>query len=288
MKAALECIPCFVRQAMEAVEMSAIDVARKERLLRQLLRDISDADWNVMPVVISQRLQRLVREETGQADPYRSLKDQMNRMALGLLPALAETARRHQDAREAVVRLAIAGNLLDAGSKSRIALEDLSGHLDAVWDRPLVGSVAELFKAADEARSILYLADNAGEIVFDRLLIEALPTGKITVAVRGFPVINDATLEDARTAGISELVTVISNGSDAPGTLLEECSEEFRHRYNQADLIISKGQGNYETLSGSSRPVFFLLTVKCPMIGTNIGAPVGALVVKRNVDGVKL
>ena len=288
MKAALECIPCFVRQSVEAVEMSVIDDAGKERLLRQLLREISEADWNVMPVVISQRLQRLVRAETGQADPYRALKDQMNRMALDLLPALAETARRHPDSREAVVRLAIAGNLLDAGSKSRIALEDLSGHLDAVWDRPLVGSVAELFKAADAARSILYLADNAGEIVFDRLLIEALPTGKITVAVRGFPVINDATLEDARTAGISELVPVISNGSDAPGTLLEECSEEFRHRFNQVDLIISKGQGNYETLSSSSRSVFFLLTVKCPLIGANIGAPVGALVVKRNVDGVKL
>jgi hypothetical protein len=288
MKAALECIPCFVRQSVEAVEMSAIDDAGKERLLRQLLREISDADWNVMPVTISQRLQRLVREATGQADPYRLLKDQMNRIALDLLPALAETARRHPDHREAVVRLAIAGNLLDAGSKSRIALEDLACHLDAVWDRPLVGSVAELFKAAEAARSILYLADNAGEIVFDRLLIEALPTGKITVAVRGFPVINDATLEDARIAGISELVPVIANGSDAPGTLIEECSDEFRRWFNQADLIISKGQGNYETLSGWGRPVFFLLTVKCPMIATDIGAPVGALVVKRNGNVVNL
>ncbi len=281
MKTALECIPCFVRQAMEAIEMSVNDVSQKKRLLRHVLREISIADWTVMPVVIAQRLQRLVREETGQGDPYRIVKDQMNQMALDLLPALAESARCHQDSREAVVRLAIAGNLLDSGSKSRIALEDLSGHLDAVWDRPLVGSVAELFEAAAEARTILYLADNAGEIVFDRLLIEALPIEKIRVAVRGFPVINDATLEDARTAGISQIVPVISNGSDAPGTLIDECSGEFRHWYNQADMIISKGQGNYETLSGSGKPVFFLLTVKCPMIAADIGAPVGALVVKR-------
>ena len=281
MNTALECIPCLVRQAVEAVEMSATDSVLKERLLRRLLREIADADWNVMPVAISQRLQRLVREETGKADLYRLLKDQMNRIALELLPALAETAARHSNRSEAVVRLAIAGNLLDAGSKSRIALEDLSQHLDEVWDRPLVGDVAGLFDAADKARSILYLADNAGEIVFDRLLIEALPLEKVRVAVRGFPVINDATLEDARVAGISELVPVISNGSDAPGTLLEECSREFRDWYNQADLIISKGQGNYETLSGSDRPLFFLLTVKCPMIGEDIGAPVGALVVKR-------
>ena len=282
MNTALECIPCLVRQAVEAVEMSATDSVLKERLLRRLLREIADADWNVMPVAISQRLQRLVREETGQADPYRLLKDQMNRIALDLLPALAETARHHPNPREAVVRLAIAGNLLDAGSKSRIALEDLSDHLDAVWDRPLVGSVAELFKAADEARSILYLADNAGEIVFDRLLIEALPIAKVRVAVRGYPVINDATLEDAQTAGIYNLVPVITNGSDAPGTLIDECSDEFRHWFNQADLIISKGQGNYETLSGSGRPILFLLTVKCPIIAADIGAPVGALVVKRD------
>lgn len=262
--------------------MSGLDGESKERLLRLLLHELSSTDWAVMPVVISQRLQRMVRKETGLADPYRALKDQMNRIALELLPALAETAARHSNRSEAVVRLAIAGNLLDAGSKSRIALEDLSQHLDEVWDRPLVGDVAGLFDAADKARSILYLADNAGEIVFDRLLIEALPLEKVRVAVRGFPVINDATLEDAQAAGISKLVPVITNGSDAPGTLIEECSEEFRNLFNQADLIISKGQGNYETLSGSGRPIFFLLTVKCPMIAADIGAAVGALVVKRD------
>ena len=281
MKTALECIPCFVRQAMEAVEMSATDDLQSEQLLRRLLHEIADADWAVMPVTIAQRVQRLVRDETGKADPYRPLKDRMNRIALDLLPALAKGARQHADPREAVVRLAIAGNLLDAGSKVRLAPEDLSTRLNTVWDMPLVGSVTDLFRAADDARCILYLADNAGEIVFDRLLIEALPVEKITVVVRGAPVINDATLEDAETAGIPQIVPVISNGSDAPGTLVEECSEEFRDLFNRADLIISKGQGNYETLSDTPRKVFFLLTVKCPLIAADIGAPVGALVVKH-------
>ncbi len=281
MKTALECIPCFVRQAAEAVEMSAGDGLRKECLLRRLLRDIAAADWSVMPVTIAQRIQRRVREETGQADPYHLLKGRMNRIALDLLPALTDTARRQPDPREAVVRLAIAGNLLDAGSKTRLAPEDMSAHLHAIWDRLLVGSVADLFHAAQAARRILYLADNAGEIVFDRLLIETLPVEKITVAVRGFPVINDATLEDAETAGILRLVPVISNGSDAPGTVVEECSEEFCACFNGADLIIAKGQGNYETLSNTDKNVFFLLTVKCPLIAADIGAPVGALVIKN-------
>jgi uncharacterized protein with ATP-grasp and redox domains len=140
-------------------------------------------------------------------------------------------------------------------------------------------------KCADNR--ILYLADNAGEIVFDRLLIKALPMEKITVAVRGAPVINDATLEDAETAGIRGIVPVIVNGSDAPGTLVKECSDEFRRAFDHADLIVSKGQGNYETLSGTTKAVFFLLTVKCPIIGADIGAPVGSLVIKHGKNGRK-
>ena len=281
MNTALECIPCFVRQAAEAVEMCAMANPRRERLLRRLLCEIADVDWDVMPVVIAQRLQRIIRAETGVADPYRVLKERMNRIALDLLPALMDAARSQSDPREAVVRLAIAGNLLDAGSKMRLAPEDMSARLHAIWDLSLVGKVEDLFRAANTARRILYLADNAGEIVFDRLLIEALPVEKITVAVRGVPVINDATLEDAKTAGIPEIVPVISNGSDAPGTLVEECSEEFRSCFNNADLIIAKGQGNYETLSEANKNIFFLLTVKCPLIAADIGASVGELIVHR-------
>ncbi len=282
---ALECIPCFVRQAAEAVEMSAVDTTLKERLLRRLLREIADADWAVMPVTIAQRIQRAVREEAGQADPYRELKDRMNRIALDLLPALTDSARRRPDPREAVVRLAIAGNLLDAGSKLRLAPEDLPARLNGIWDMPLVGSVADLFRAAINARHILYLADNAGEIVFDRLLIEALPIEKVTVAVRGSPVINDATMEDAEMAGIPNIVPVISNGSDAPGTLVEECSQEFRDVFNRADLILAKGQGNYETLSETNKRIFFLLSVKCPLIAAEIGATVGDLIVHQRARG---
>ena len=281
MNTALECIPCFVRQAAEAVEMCAVDNPRRERLLRRLLCEIADADWAVMPVVIAQRLQRIIRAETGVADPYRALKNRMNHIALELMPALIEAVRRHADPHEAVVRIAIAGNLLDAGSKTRLAPEDMPARLHAIWDLSLVGNVEDLFHAANAARRILYLADNAGEIVFDRLLIEALPAEKITVAVRGVPVINDATMEDAKTAGIPEIAPVISNGSDAPGTVVEECSEEFRSCFNGADLIIAKGQGNYETLSDANKNIFFLLTVKCPLIAADIGASVGELIVHQ-------
>ena len=281
MQTAIECIPCFVRQAAEAVALCEPDSGRRERLLRRVLGEIAEADWGVMPVTIAQQIQRVVRSEAGQADPYRSVKDRMNRAALDLLPALVADARRQPDPREALVRLAIAGNLLDSGAKTGISVAELPGILQTIHTRPLVGSVEDLFRASGAAQCILYLADNAGEIVFDRLLIEALPAEKITVAVRGTPVINDATMEDAETAGIPEIAPVISNGSDAPGTILAECSEDFRYWYDRADLVIAKGQGNYETLSDTRKNVFFLLTVKCPLIAANIGAPVGSMVICR-------
>ncbi len=277
---ALECIPCFLRQAMEAAALTDLDPIRSKRLLKRILCDVARADWSVMPVSIAQRVQRWVREETGQIDPYRTLKDRMNRTALALLPDLAETVHSQPDPREAVARLAIAGNLLDAGSKTRLDIDDLAKHMNTIWDAPLDGNTTDLFNAAEAAHCILYLADNAGEIVFDRLLIEALPAEKITVAVRGAPVINDATIEDADTAGIPEIAPVIGNGSDAPGTLLDECSDEFKYWFERADLIIAKGQGNYETLADTDHAIYFLLTVKCPLIGAAVNSQVGTLVAK--------
>ena len=126
----------------------------------------------------------------------------------------------------------------------------------------------------------LYLADNAGEIVFDRLLIERLPAEKVTLAVRGGAVLNDATLIDAENTGITELVEVIRNGSDAPGTILEDCSEEFKRCFAAADLIVAKGQGNYESLSHFKKKIYFLLTVKCSVVAQDLKCCVNDLVLQ--------
>jgi uncharacterized protein with ATP-grasp and redox domains len=140
----------------------------------------------------------------------------------------------------------------------------------------LRGDIEAFRKRAASAADILYLADNAGEIVLDRLLIESLGPERVTVAVRGHPVINDATLEDARTAGLTDLVTVLANGSATPGTVLDGCSDEFRQRFERADLVISKGQGNYETLNEVARDIFFLFKVKCPVVAKMTRLPLGA------------
>ena len=281
MKTVIECIPCFARQAAEAVSMAIEDPARQEFLLRTLLREITETSWDGSPPVMGQRLHRIIRTITGHRDPYREVKARMNRMARELLPALRQAMAAQPDQHEAAVRIAIGGNLLDAGAKTQIAAEDLPRHMNTIWTQPLRGEVDELFEAAARAHCILYLADNAGEIFFDRILIEALPTEKVTVFVRGAPVINDATMEDAIAAGLPDITPVFDNGSDAPGTILEDCSGEFQKWFERADLVIAKGQGNYETLSDTTKPIFFLFTVKCPIIAARIGEPVGSLVVSR-------
>lgn len=292
MKTSLDCIPCFVRQAAEAIEQTMPtgtttgSTARQEDMLRKILHDISLADWQGSPPLMAQRIHRIIRRELNWCDPYQAIKARMNSAAKQLLPRLRDAINDQPDAQEAVIRVAIGGNLLDAGAKIRIEVDDLPEHMNAIWTQPLHGDIQAFFEAAKGAQKIIYLTDNAGEIFFDRVLIEALEAqqaGRVTVYVRGAPVINDATRDDAIAAGITKLVPVFDNGSDAPGTLLEDCSEEFRTAFAQADMIIAKGQGNYESLSDSTRPIHFLFVVKCPVIAAHVGAPVGTLVIDQAI-----
>jgi len=280
MKSQLDCIPCFTRQALDAVSLVVEDPAQRETLLRRLLQEISKATWQESPPAMGQRIHRIIRKELDCLDPYHEVKGHMNQMAANLMPALRKQIQNHPDPREAAVRVAIGGNLLDTGAKTQIAAHELPAHLESIWTKPLHGSFEDLFQAVERAPSILYLADNAGEIFFDRLLIEQLPAEKTTLVMRGSPVLNDATLEDAELVGLPELVPVMDNGSDAPGTILDDCSDAFRRRFAEADLIIAKGQGNYETLSDVNKQIFFLFTVKCPLIAEHVKEPVGSLVVK--------
>jgi damage-control phosphatase, subfamily I len=154
----------------------------------------------------------------------------------------------------------------------------------AMWkvlSEPFHGIAEDLRSAAETADKILYLADNAGELVFDWPLIEQLGPEHVTVAVRGHAVLNDATLEDAKAAGLDQWVEVVGNGSDAPGTVLEDCSPSFQRRFHEADLIIAKGPGNFEALSDEPAKIFFLFKVRCSVISGRIGLPIGTHVLLR-------
>jgi hypothetical protein len=277
----VDCIPCFIRQTLDASRKVTDDPAIHEQIMRDVLRWMSEMDMSQSPPALAQRIHRRLRELTGVADPYRQEKDSHNQMALTLLPGLRGQVAASDDPLMTAAHFAIAGNIIDLGAKSGLDENEIHDALQHATEKPLEGDLAAFRDEAAKAATILYLADNCGEIVFDTLLIEQLGPHRITVAVRGMPIINDATLEDAVTAGLDRIVPIIGNGSDAPGTLLDDCSAEFRDAFESADLILSKGQGNFETLSHCGKNIFFLLKVKCPVVAESAGRPVGSHVLRH-------
>ena len=278
MKTNLDCVPCLLRQVREAIAFSGVETDAGLEMLRQVLRLMAQFDWTLPPPVLGQQLHRRIRQLTGNRDPYASVKELMNQRADELYPPWHQLFCDTHPPLEAAVRLAIVGNLLDVGAMTQLDAAAVRGAFEDALSAPLRGSVQEFAQAIRDACSILYLADNAGEIVFDRDLLAQLPIGNFVVAVRGHPVLNDATIEDARRAGLNELCEILSNGSDAPGTILEDCSPEFRAQFAVADLIIAKGQGNYESLAGTDKHIFFLLKIKCDVLSQDLGWPRGSLV----------
>jgi damage-control phosphatase, subfamily I len=176
-------------------------------------------------------------------------------------------------------RLAIAGNVIDMGSNGNLTEAEVRQSLSKALTEPFFGEEERFVQAIAQAKSVLYLADNAGEIAFDKLLVEQIikqvSQERVTLVVRGAPVLNDATMIDVHTVGIDQIVEAIANGSDAPGTILNDCSEDFRRRFAEADLIIAKGQGNFETLSNNPSNIFFLFKVKCAVIANLVNQPLG-------------
>jgi len=283
MRTYFDCIPCFVRQALDSARLITDDEQIHEQVLRGVLRLASKMDLRQSPPAMAQKIHRMIRKLTGVEDPYLQTKDRFNQLALKMYPELREQVRASTDPLETAVRLAIAGNIIDLGVKTSIKEPDIEEIINNSLTADFDDKALEDFRnATKQAEKILYLADNAGELVFDRLLIEQLPCEKVTVVVKGRPVINDATMEDAELAGLTDIVTVIDNGSDAPGTILESCSEAFRRRFDESDLVIAKGQGNYETLSDVDKEVFFILRAKCPVIAQHLGCEIGQMILRRS------
>jgi damage-control phosphatase, subfamily I len=280
-KTDLECLPCFFGQITRTLNHAGVNGDRGRSIARRAGTIVADASLDDVPARTTTLIHRLLRKESG-VDPYHEVKTTYNRIALELLPELVRLAAEMPDRLEGGVRAAIAGNVIDFGIYDHIDLQRSikeSFHLELS-----PGALGSFRRAVGSARSILYLCDNAGEIVFDRVLLGILQEkGKsVTVAVKGAPVINDATREDAAAAALTEYTELIDNGSDGIGTLLESCSERFMNAYRSADLIISKGQANFETLEQTGDPrLFFLFKVKCPVVARALDRENGDIVLMQ-------
>jgi len=266
-----------VRQAVEAAQHATGDRRIHEEVLRRFLRVMAESDLSLPTPFFIGILHRVVRELTGNPDPYLLAKARFNQTALERYAGFKKLVEQAESPVETALRLATAGNMIDMIVDGGMEGTDIGSFLEAALSSQLSRTGFNQFMAlVDQSQDILYLGDNAGEIVFDRLLIEQLPREKITFVVRGGPVINDVTMEDARFCGLTELVEVTDTGTDFPGALLDLCSDSFRGRFRRADLVIAKGQGNFEALSEVRQNIVFVFKAKCEVIRMHLGCEIGS------------
>lgn len=294
MKTYLDCIPCFFKQALEASRIAGADTDTQRHILHDVARAIPRFSLEASPPEMGRIIYNVVKKHTNTEDPYEKIKEANNLLVLSVYDRILDHLNRSNDRLLTAVELAIAGNVIDCGvnDPERIDRELIklisskrktysNGNRD-FFDYP------EFRDSLNASHTILYLADNAGETVFDRILLEEIGkidhTKDIIYAVKEKPIINDALEKDAIDCGIDGIARIVSSGSDAPGTIPSLCSDRFLRIYRNADIVISKGQGNFEGLSDTKRDVFFLLMAKCPVVARDIGCRVGDMILLHHAE----
>jgi len=265
-------------QAWRAGRIAKCAPEQHAELLRRVGAICAQTDLSCSPAVLSQSVYDELTRLTGNSDPYRDIKRDANRQALEVLPMVRERIATHADPLHAAIHVAAGGNLMDLGAGSAF---DFQRDLDALLETPLVLDATDRFRQQlQPGTTLLYVADNAGEIAFDRLLIEQLLERdiRVTLAVKAAPVINDVTLEDAETVGLTDLVPVVTTGANDIGVNFEHASAEFIDHFRQSDIQFLKGQGNYESCDTEAVNGFFLLKAKCNVVAESLGVNIGASV----------
>jgi uncharacterized protein with ATP-grasp and redox domains len=270
MQTTLDCLPCFLRQTLYAARLCSPDARVQKRIMAGILSDLSVLDFRLSPPENAVAIYTRIAELGGCGDPFAALKKESNRTAVQLRPRLEEIIASAADPAATAVKLAMAGNIIDYGAQQSFDIDQTIGN--CLTKEPWGSGMAQFLADVQRAERILYLGDNCGELVFDGLFIKQLAgQGKeVVLAVKERPIINDALPADAVACGLDQYCNVIANGTGCPGTPLTRCSGKFQEQFLNADLIISKGQGNFETLAGTKGPIYYLLTVKCGVVADHL------------------
>ena len=283
-----ECIPCILTMSITAMRKLGIDDAAETELYGRILDipSLRGRSWDITSPLVLERVMHLVMDATGNADPFREVKALQNKRILEIVPFLKQVLTKSSDPIYTAVKLAILGNTIDLMMGNRST--DIENSIAERLKEPVSQTAYQEFRRRlHDCRSLVYLGDNAGEIVFDRLLMETIRGQQdleIVFVVRSVPTLNDATVNEARSVGIHEIATIVENGIDGPcpGTVLHRCSQEVMGLMNRADMIISKGGGNFDALEeeqGEVRnKITFMLLSKCVpycnFFGVNLHDPI--------------
>ncbi|MCK5529296.1 MAG: DUF89 family protein [Kiritimatiellae bacterium] len=280
MKAEVDCIPCMFKQALNTARVVTDDPDVHREILAKVAERVAGLELSQTPAAMSQPAYKIVSEVTGVSDPYESAKAESNRIAMQLSEEFEEWVELTDDSLDAALHIAAAGNVIDLGAGHKFDIEEDVRELMA---QPFAVSSLDKFRAElKPGKKLLYLGDNAGEIVFDCLLVKQLLQHGVDVifTVKSGPIINDATMRDANDVGMTDLVKVIETGGADIGVDWSNISDEFRAAFESADIIISKGHGNFETCNDRSENIYFLLKAKCELVADMLDVKLGDIVFK--------
>ena len=275
MKVSYECGPCFLRQAREALDLSTDDETLKMEIMGDIFKYLSENfKIGTNSNSTGSAMHNLIKEKTGCRDPYYNEKIEGNEIALKYLPDVKKILDE-DDSLENYVKIAIIGNILDFGAFTLD--DDIESVIKESLQKELtIKDIDEFEKSLEDNDKVLYLVDNTGEIVFDKLLLSKIKEYglDITIAVKSEPILNDACMKEALDAGLDEFGEIVEIGAGTVGYVDSEISDEFREIFNSHNFIISKGMGNYEGLTEidlSEKEIYFLLCAKCKTISWDIG-----------------
>ena len=280
----LECLQCALKQVINTAELVDMPEQRRKALMQRAFELIARKGIDRNNCEIIEEVYRLTTAEIGDDNPYRQVKFDFNEGMLRLCPEVRRHIRESADPLAAAVRASIAGNLIDIAALGLgVTMDAAMAKLREVDETGLYIDDIEALKAAlAKAETLLVLGDNCGEIALDKLLIETIrelnPGIRVQYGVRGASVVNDVTRDDAAQVGMEEVAEIIDNGDTMLTTQPHRASAEFNRAFDAADVVISKGMGNYEGLHFCDRPnLFFLLIAKCDVIARLTGAPKGSI-----------
>ena len=285
MKVHYECAACFLRQTREALDLASDDDELKMDVTEKVVKIVSENfHRGGVSNVIGTNIHRTIKDETGNTDPYIMEREISNELAMQYLPNVDNILKKDRNLKN-YLKVAIAGNVLDFGALGlNTDMESLI--VKTMKKEPAIDNSKELEEELIKSETVLFLADNIGEIVFDKILIEKINDYEVdvTVALKEKPILNDACIEDALKIGMDDVSKLISTGTDSIGIIEEDVSEEFLEIFNKSDIVIAKGLGNYEGLGEmelGEKPVFCLLNAKCKPVARDIGVNLGDNIVLK-------
>ncbi len=278
MKATVECLECFIRQAYRSAVLATDDIEIRRQILVRVGKELENMDLSYSPAELSMVIYQIVNELSSNPDPYAELKRQQNELALSIEDELRKIKNQSQYPLLTALQLSAAGNIIDLGILKSEEIDVHSAIEHALTISFAVNHFEQFEKDLQNCRQLLFFLDNAGEIVFDKILIEELQKyTKVAAVAKGLPIINDACMEDAYKVKLHEVCEVIAMEKGWIGAPWRQLEPSLKERMEQADIIIGKGQGNYETLDDYPGNVYLLLKAKCPVVAKHIGVNEGEI-----------